>query len=575
MPRTTLRAARLSLVLLAGIATAGPGLAQNGLAGSYLAGRQAATGYDFEAAASYFTRAIVRDPENPMLMENAVIALISKGDLDTALPIARRLRQLAPDDIFAELVILADQLRAESYEEVLAEFADRRDVGPLVDGLIEAWTHLALGDMSAALATFDRVKQNENLAPFAAYHQAFALALVGDAEGAERLFAGEGDVAFGATRRGVMAHAQVLSQLERFDEALELLDRTLGAEPFPGVEALRARLMAREPAPFDLIASPRDGMAEVFLTVAGALNGEAEDGYTLLYSRIAEALSPGLTDAVLLSAGILERVGQYDLATQAYNSIPPEDPAYYLAELGRAEALDSAGSTDAAIEALRQLAKAYPHLPDVHRTLGDTLHRQARYAEASAAYDAAIAALPSEADADWFLYFMRGITNERSGQWAKAEADFLKALELAPDQPSVLNYLGYSYLEKNTNLDEALDMIQRAVDQRPEDGAIVDSLGWALFRLNRYQEAVEPMEAAVALLPVDPVVNDHLGDVLWAVGRKLEARFQWRRALSFITPQETQDIDPDRIRRKLEIGLDAVLEEEGAEPLAVADDRGG
>lgn len=575
MPRTTLRAARLSLVLLAGIATAGPGLAQNGLAGSYLAGRQAATGYDFEAAASYFTRAIVRDPENPMLMENAVIALISKGDLDTALPIARRLRQLAPDDIFAELVILADQLRAESYEEVLAEFADRRDVGPLVDGLIEAWTHLALGDMSAALATFDRVKQDKNLAPFAAYHQAFALALVGDAEGAERLFAGEGDVVFGATRRGVMAHAQVLSQLERFDEALELLDRTLGAEPFPGVEALRARLMAREPAPFDLIASPRDGMAEVFLTVAGALNGEAEDGYTLLYSRIAEALSPGLTDAVLLSAGILERVGQYDLATQAYNSIPPEDPAYYLAELGRAEALDSAGSTDAAIEALRQLAKAYPHLPDVHRTLGGTLHRQARYAEASAAYDAAIAALPSEADADWFLYFMRGITNERSGQWAKAEADFLKALELAPDQPSVLNYLGYSYLEKNTNLDEALDMIQRAVDQRPEDGAIVDSLGWALFRLNRYQEAVEPMEAAVALMPVDPVVNDHLGDVLWAVGRKLEAEFQWRRALSFITPQETQDIDPDRIRRKLEIGLDAVLEEEGAEPLAVADDRGG
>lgn len=575
MPRTTLRAARFSLVLLAGVATAAPGLAQNGLAGSYLAGQQAAATYDFAAAADYFTRAITRDPGNPLLMENAVIALVSMGELDKALPIARRLRQLAPEDMFADLVILADQLRAGSYDEVLAELADRRDVGPLVDGLIEAWTHLALGDMSAALAAFDRVKENESLAPFAAYHQAFALALAGDAEGAETLFAGEGDVTFAATRRGVMAHAQVLSQLDRSDEALALLDDILGAAPAPEVEALRTRLAAGEPVPFDLIASPRDGMAEVFLTVAGALNGEADDSYTLLYSRIAEALSPGLTDAVLLSAGILERVGQYDLATKAYNSVPRESPAHYLAELGRAEALESAGRTDAAIEALRALAKTYPGQPDVHRTLGDMLRREARYDEASVAYDAAVAALASEDPSQWGLYFVRGIAHERGGRWERAEADFLKALELSPDQPSVLNYLGYSYLEKKTNLDQALDMIQRAVAERPEDGAIVDSLGWALFRLGRYREAVGPMEKAASLMPVDPVVNDHLGDVLWAVGRRLEAEFQWRRALSFVRPGETEDVDPDRIRRKLEVGLDAVLEEEGAAPLAVADDRGG
>jgi len=573
MPRTTLRAARLSLVLFMGIANVTPGLAQNGLAGSYLAGRQAATTYDFAAAADYFTRAIVRDPGNPMLMESAVVAHVSAGDLDMALPIARRLMEIAPEDNIAGMVIMTDLLRSGAYDKVLADFEEGREAGPLVDGLIEAWAHLANGDMSAALEAFGRVKENTTLAPFGAYHEAFALALVGDAEGAERLFAGEGDIAFGATRRGIMAHAQVLSQLGRFDDALALLDATFGSEP--EVEALRTRLAASEPVPFDLIASPRDGMAEVFLTVAGALNGEADDSYTLLYSRFAEALSPGLTDAVLLSAGILDRLGQYDLATEAYNSVPRENPAHYLAELGRAEALDSAGRTDAAIEALRQLAKAYPRLPDVHRTLGDMLRRQARYDEASAAYDAAVAVLASEDPSQWVLFFMRGITHERGGRWEKAEADFLKALALSPEQPQVLNYLGYSYLEQQINLDEALGMIQRAVVERPDDGAIVDSLAWALFRLGRYGEAVEPMERAAALMPVDPVVNDHLGDVLWAVGRKIEAEFQWRRALSFVRPGETEDADPDRIRRKLEVGLDAVLKEEGAEPLAVADDRGG
>jgi tetratricopeptide (TPR) repeat protein len=134
-----------------------------------------------------------------------------------------------------------------------------------------------------------------------------------------------------------------------------------------------------------------------------------------------------------------------------------------------------------------------------------------------------------------------------------------------------LNYLGYSLVEKRKNLDEALDMIERAVAARPDSGYIVDSLGWVLYRLGRYDEAVGHMERAVELMPVDPVVNDHLGDVFWAVGRKREAEFQWKRALSFIRAGEGDgEADPDRIRRKLEVGLDVVLAEEGAEPLKVA-----
>ncbi|MCB1328433.1 MAG: tetratricopeptide repeat protein, partial [Maritimibacter sp.] len=173
-----------------------------------------------------------------------------------------------------------------------------------------------------------------------------------------------------------------------------------------------------------------------------------------------------------------------------------------------------------------------------------------------------------EQPSQWRVYFARGITYERRGDWAAAEADFRKALALSPEQPSVLNYLGYSLVERRENFDEALDMIKRAVGARPYDGYIRDSLGWVYYRLARYEDAVAEMERAVELLPLEPVLNDHLGDTFWAVGRLREARFQWRRALSFITDDtDLDELNPDRIRRKLEVGLDVVLDEEGGEPI--------
>ena len=330
--------------------------------------------------------------------------------------------------------------------------------------------------------------------------------------------------------------------------------------------ALRAELQAGKPVPFSVVNDAREGIAEVFFTVAAALNGESQTLDTLAYARMAEYLAPKETDATLLSASILEAQGQHALAIETYDRIPREDPAFLSAELGRIDALVADGRQDTAIEALRQLARAYPNRADVWGQLGDTLRRQERYTEAAEAYDKALASFAKEDPGQWVLYYTRGIARERIKNWPGAEADFRKALALRPDQPAVLNYLGYSYLERKENFDEALMMIEKAAAERPDDGAIVDSLGWALYSLGRYEEAVGRMEQAIELMPVDPVVNDHLGDVYWAVGRKLEAEFQWKRALSFGPDTEEEAA---RIRRKLEVGLDAVLKEEGAEPLAV------
>lgn len=536
-------------------------------AGPYLAARVASAHNDYREAASYYTQALARDPTNPLLLESAILSQVGLGEIERAVPVATALLAGGRESQVADLVLLVDLAKRGEFEPALERLGAGTTVGPLVEGLFRAWAELGRGRMSEAQMAFDEVAAVQGLELFGLYHKALALASVGDFEGADAILSGDAAGPLRLTRRGVIAHAEVLSQLERNPAAIALIDETFGDEPDPTLEAMRARLEAGEMLPFATVTTPADGMAEMFHSLAGALSGEATDVFTLVYARLGEYLRPDHVDAILLVAALLESQEQYDLATISYNRIPRDDPAYPVAELGRAEALIAADRRDAAIEALQQLAKSYPDQEVIWATLGDVLRRAERFEEAIAAYDAAIALFETETAGQWPVYYARGICHERQKRYAPAETDMRKALDLQPDQPQVLNYLGYSFLEQGRNFDEALSMIERAVAARPEDGYIVDSLAWAFYRLGRYDEAVAPMERAVELMPVDAVVNDHLGDVYWAVGRKREAEFQWSRALSFAADSEA---DADRIRRKLEIGLDAVLAAEGAAPLAVS-----
>ena len=559
----------LPFVLAAGLAFwAAPASAADGEAGPYLAARLAGAESDYAVAAEYYARALAADPGNTMLIENAAISELARGSVADGLKLARQFDETGGKSQIADLLILADLAQNEDYAAAVSELVRGRSAGQLVDGLYRAWAYLGMGQMSEATAEFDKVSAVGGLKSFGLYHKALALASVGDFEGADAIFAGADGGPLRATRHGILAHAQILSQLERNADATALLNTAFGPEGDPAVRALRTRLEAGETVPFTLVSGPKDGIAEVFYTVASALGSENTDVNTLAYARVAEYLAPMDADAVLLVASILEGQGQHALASTEFDKIGSDDPAYLQAELGRAGALVASGHTDTAIEVLRRLAKDHPERIEVWNTLGDTLRREERFDEAAKAYDEAIARIKGEPEVYWSLYFARGICKERGKNWTGAEADFKTALELYPDQPSVLNYLGYSYIDRNENLDDALKMIEKAAAERPDDGAIIDSLGWGLYRLGRYDEAVTQMEHAVELMPVDAVVNDHLGDVYWAVGRTREAEFQWRRALSFA--EDSMDADPDRIRRKLAVGLDKVLAEEGAKPLAVS-----
>ena len=528
-------------------------------AGDYLAANLANQENDYEAAARFYASALERDPNNPYLLQNALLAQVAKGDMDASVILAKTMKDVGIESQLTDLVLLAELINSEDFSgasDLLNDGEER--FSPLLQGLVNGWVLLGEGQMAAASDYFDSMKSPEAMRLFGQYHKALALAVVGDFEAADEILQGSGGQRLHLNRGSITAHAEILTQIGRKDEALEILDRAISASGNKQLMDLRARIATDGEVPYDFVTNVNEGAAEVFFTLASALSGEENDRFALIYSRIATYLRPDYSDAIILTAELLRQQGQFVLANIAYSQVAEDDPAFLDAEIGRAEALLDADKPDAAIEVLRGLARSKSDVQAVHTALGDALRGQEQYAEAAESYDRAIALIDADAPAYWFLYYSRGVTYERIGAWDKAEADFRKSLALSPDQPLVLNYLGYSLVEKNEKLEEAQEMIEKAVAARPDDGFITDSLGWVLYRVGKYQEAVEPMERAVELVADDPIINDHLGDVYWAVGRKREARFQWRRALSF-GPDEK---DANRIRRKLDVGLDVVLQEE-------------
>jgi tetratricopeptide (TPR) repeat protein len=562
---------RLLIALALALALGAPLRADDVDAGAYLAARVAEAGNDFRSATAWYGRAILSDPGNARLLEGAILAELGTGDLPLAIEAAERLGALGGEpNQLAAVTLLADRAQREEYAAILADIAAGSPLSELVNGLVGAWARVGDGKMSDALAEFDKVAETRGLEAFGHFHKALALASVGDFEGADEILSGRAAGPIFVMRRGVFAHAEILSQLERNADALALLDRSFGTDPDPLVDALRRRLAAGEPIPFDTVRTARDGIAEVFYSVGTALNREADPVYTLLHLRVATYLRPDHADAILLTADVLQELGQFRLAVETYASFGPDDPNFVSAEIGRAGSLRAQGNPDAAIEALQALARSHGNLFAVQFALGDMLRMEERFDEAKVAYTAAIDLLPKVTENDWALFFYRGIAHEQSKDWPPAEADFRRALELNPTQPQVLNYLGYGLVDRGEKLDEALGMIKKAIEDDPDQGYIIDSLAWALFKLGRFDEALEPMERASLLEPVDPIVTDHLGDIYWMNDRRLEARFQWRRALSF----DPTEKDATRIRRKLEVGLDVVMQEEADAAMAPVEAAG-
>ncbi len=561
-PSRRLRSGTALVALLVSLGTAAPVLADDNDVGAYLAARHAAINNDVEQAATYFTRALAADPANIALMEQAVLYKIAAGRVSAAVPVARALVAKEPDHRIGQLLLLTEDFRTGETERA-AERLDKhgdRAFNTVTAKLLTGWAAFDNGDPEAAQEAFASLEGQQLYRIFGDYHAGLAAAANGDVEQAETLFKSSiGDEI--PTARLAEAYGRFLERQTRGEDAIELYDRALARAPSdPVMLAARERAEAMDEVPEPLAATGRQGAAEALYGLADAFaRDESGIRLSLVYLQLALYLNGDMEAPRLLLGNVMEAQERWEEAAETYGGFEVGSPYYRSAQVGRADALSRIDETDEALVALRKLEAVFPKDETVPIAIGDLMRRAERYEEARDAYDRAFMLIGGSKERYWSLHYVRGVANERIGDWDAAEADLKKALEYRPDQANVLNYLGYSWIEQNRNLTEAREMIERAVELRPNDGYITDSLGWVEYRLGDYEAAVQTMERAVELTPTDPVINDHFGDTLWTVGRKTEARFQWRRALSFDPEEEGLR---ERILRKLDVGLDVVLEEE-------------
>ncbi len=502
--------------------------------GSYLAARQAQAVRDTTSAADFYVQALAQDPNDPELLRRAFTLLATEGRIEEAAALAERLRALGGNIQMAGLVRAVHAAKIGQYARAESEVAALPEGGynSFIAPLLRAWLIAARGEPQRGVVALAALGQTRGFEMFENFHAALILDQAGELQAAGPYY--ERAAASGATYlRLVQATASYyarIGQTERARAALSGFDNEGGDSVVRGGN--RPELASGPILTAPLIAKPTDGMAEALFDLGSLLNQQNLDDLAMVMTRLALHLAPDMDIALLLAADILESGDREEQAIGMYRRIPTSSPLSWSARLRSAALLDDVGRTDDAIATLNALAEERQTRPDALIALGDLLRGKERFAEAVVAYDRAMARIGAGVEArHWVLFYSRGIALERAKQWPRAEADFLKALELNPDQPYVLNYLGYSWVEHGIHLDKALAMIETAVKLRPEDGYIVDSMGWVLYRLGQFAEAVPHLERAVELRPADPTINDHLGDAYWRVGRENEARFQWERAL--------------------------------------------
>ena len=525
-----------------------------GYAGAFLIGKFAQNNNDYAEAADRLGKVLAISPQIGELQRRAFLAYLADGRFDAAAPLAETLiGNASHGQLFMVLSLVHRDIKAGDFSKAkshLQHLADRK-LAEVVRPVLTAWLLAGAGKHTEALHLLNATLETSEFKQLLSYHAGLIAWQAGEPGTAERFLA----QAYGQPETASVRVAEQLGYLfeatGRKERAELLFKAYLDRHPQSLIMPFHlARLQGGETAT-RLILTPAQGLAEMFLDFGAILAGENAADRSLIFARHADDLRPDDATTRLLLGEIMDSLGRAQDAIEIYQSVPVTAPLAWDTRVRAARNLERIGETDRAISLLAELAEERPERADVLISLGDILRSEERYEQAAMAYGEAIQRLGGFDQAGWQLLFRRGMALERAKKWDNAEKYFLKALELEPDQPSVLNYLGYSWVDRGEKLEQARGMIERAVELRPNSGYIVDSLGWVLYRLGDFNGAVIQLEKAVELQAEDPTINDHLGDAYWRVNRVHEARFQWRRVLS---------LNPDtdlraRVTEKLENGL--------------------
>ncbi len=479
----------------------------NSRTGQYLAGRSAELRKDPATAAHYLELALGHNPADTALRRHVFYLMVAEGQLTNARQHARALLRTEQNAFLPLMTLAVLTMQDGNYEEAISLFGQLNGGGHdgIMRALGQAWAAVGANDLAAAQAILNFPMDAPGWQGLKTVHQAMV----------EDLGGGDATAAFDALKTEPGRKSTRLQAIiHNFDER------------------------QADPATAPLIENAGQGMAQAFGSVAAALFQARQAVTGTVYVQLGLALSPHDDSLLLLLADAYRENDRNADAAAAYDRILPQSGYYYTAQIARAQNLAAADQLDAGIALLHAITAQFPDRSDAPASLGDMLRREQRFQEAAAAYDMAFARIPDGGQANWQLHYTRGVARERLGEWSAAEADFTTALAMANDQPLVLNYLGYSWIDRGEHLERATEMVRKAAELRPEDGFIADSVGWAAYRTGDMTEAVRELERAILIEPLDPTINEHLGDVYWVVGRKIEARYQWERALAFEPEEE-------------------------------------
>lgn len=517
--------------------------------GDFMVARYAAMTNDPAAASRHYAAAMSTAPESAAVPERAVFSALMAGDYPLAAGMARRASDAGHESGLVRLALAVDSLGRGKYEQAveLIEVSDFKAFNRMVGRGLSAWAMVGQRKPGAAQ---DLLKTNltgeVRLDNVTLHMLGFVQAAAGEDVQAAETF-GTLWQAGARLAAGAEAYARLLAASGKPDEAIAVLEQfnsEVGHNA--GLEALRAEIAAGRKVAVQRL-TPRQGAALAVYLPASALMYQTNDDVAAVYFVLALALDPDLHPARTLLAQSLTQAGRQEQAIRVLREVPPGSPFYAAARGQLARALLQVERPD---EALKVAAEALAAKPErsLRLQLAGLYSAQEQYDEAEGILSEIIAEDTAAGREDWQALFMRGAARERLGNWTGSDADLWRAMELNPDNANVLNYLGYSWIDRGIRLEEGFDLIRRAVSLEPRSGHIVDSLGWAHYRLGQYDEAVEHLERAVELLPADPVLNDHLGDAYWKVGRQVEAGFQWKRVLKLDPSPEVRAKVEDKLR---------------------------
>lgn len=549
---------------------------------SYLVAREKYHTKDFIAASEQYRALIDQLPDNLHLLGEAWQVYILEGNTESSLSAAVKLYENGITGFWINNLAIVAAFRDGDYKKSIDLIERLDDIGPEIPLILKAWSQFGAGDVAAVIETFLNLPDDGDLiVDLIDFHRALVLATIGDFGAAEVVFAEIGalDDQDSSIPQSMLtiAHAQTLVQLDRRQDAIALIDDFIRemATPAAGeiMAELRSRIDSEVQVDFDLATSPNDGVARLYQILAHHFAQRNNWEASIILARIAELLEPDNAAISYVLGGYLKNYKTFELAVASLDAIGEDFPAHHFVVIEKSDALRLLDRNEESIAVLQDLANRIENNVEVFMALGDGWLQDKEYENAKSAYSTAVELTESRAPkvaedgsmaeyfaANWRPLYGRAIARERTGDWLGASADLRRTVQYSDNNPYVLNYLGYSMLLQDEDPVEAESLINAALEAEPENGAFIDSLGWAQFLQGKYEEALPNLEKAVRLLPQVGEVIDHLGDVYWKVGRKREAAFQWRRALLF----EDENVDASRVERKIEVGLDQVLQEEFA-----------